>query len=64
MTTLYLEPTDPEEFETLQKVFEGHKDFETQKNTDEVFCSYNALLDICVYIDHPYSVKPCNPTPP
>jgi hypothetical protein len=63
MTTLFLEPADPGQFEASQKIFERHKDFETQKNSDEVFCSYNARLDICVYVDHPYSVKPCSPPP-
>jgi hypothetical protein len=62
MTTLYLEPKDPEGFEALQSVFEQHRDFEAQKNTDEVFCTYNERLDVCIYVDHPYSVKPCNPT--
>lgn len=60
MKAIYLEPSDPEQFETVQKIFEKHEDFSEVRNDEHGYSCYNKKLKVCVVIDHPYSV--CNPT--
>jgi hypothetical protein len=63
MKALYLKPSDPEAFEIVQRLFESHQDFSKVRDDDNGVSVYNDNLELCIVIDHPYSVKPCNPTP-
>jgi hypothetical protein len=62
MKVIYHEPKDPELFEAVCQLYAQHEDF-TTKRDDHNGCSfYNKKVDVCIVIDHPYSVESCNPT--
>jgi hypothetical protein len=61
MKALFLNPTDPEAFDIVQRLFEKHQDFRKVRDNDDGVSVYNKKLKLCVVIDHPYSL--CNPTP-
>jgi hypothetical protein len=62
MKVIYHEPRDPELFEAVCTAYAQHQDFFTVRDNDNGRSFFNRKLNICVVIDHPYSV--CNLTPP
>jgi hypothetical protein len=57
MKALYLEPTDPEAFEIVQRLFESHHDFRKVRDNDDGISVYNDKLELCIVIDHPYTCR-------
>jgi hypothetical protein len=64
MKVIYHEPKDPELFEAAKSLHEQHQDFEQLRSDDNGCSFYNKKVDVCIVISHPYSIGPCNPTPP
>jgi hypothetical protein len=64
MKVIYHEPKDPDLFDAVCTVYAQHQDFFTVRDNDNGCSFFNRKLNICVVIDHPYSLESCNPTPP
>jgi hypothetical protein len=62
MKALYLNPSDPEAFDIVQRLFTKHEDFRKVRDNDNGVSVYNDKLELCIVIDHPYSLVSCNPT--